>query len=526
MFRKDRIKVVVVSDRSKCHPRERLALEPARHTSRHVLELEKVKFSSEQPLACDCGCHPAGVDGDPSPTPLLCDRCRGPATASRVKDEVTRASRHQHAPLDHLRVHLDNIDSVCGAANIVPVGAERNCGSVRPELHHPYLVFLYDQPFCCASPRETRWNYTPMAIRPRMEIPALESKRDRGRSAESIRSQWVGAPNAGTLAQFAVRIEILVAQWPPSAILLFDPRKAASTSAARLPVQIEPAKCFRGFRSIPCVPEHRIRIRLEEAAHRTSGLLDADLGYAVLCAEQLVHQDPQQVLVVASALKKNAPGVRQQFQRRRALSGHDPRVVERGRQRAAGFLQNGGRDLFPVLGGAVVGHNPGAVFARRFHLDAGRVFRHHDGRPRAHMRGGDGHRLSVVAGGIGNDAAPQLLRCQRQNQVGCAPDFECSSALQVFALEKDPPSVNLVEQRRRASHQRGNPPGGFTDVCSLYGKFRRFHVFLVKHFSQAKACATILTSFMTVAQTLVCGLLSIGSDLPALVFDVHVPLRP
>ena len=51
--------------------------------------------------------------------------------------------------------------------------------------------------------------------------------------------------------------------------------------------------------------------------------------------------------------------------------------------------------------------------------------------------GGDGDRLSMIAGRIRDHAARQVVVGNRQDEVGRAPDLERAAALEVFALEED-----------------------------------------------------------------------------------------
>ena len=51
-----------------------------------------------------------GVDGDPAPTPLLCDVCGGARTAGRIEYEVAGISGHQDTALDCSVGSLNHVD--------------------------------------------------------------------------------------------------------------------------------------------------------------------------------------------------------------------------------------------------------------------------------------------------------------------------------------------------------------------------------------------------------------------------------
>ncbi len=162
-----------------------------------------------------------------------------------------------------------------------------------------------------------------------------------------------------------------------------------------------------------------------------------------------------------------------QLESRRALPGHDQRMVERRHQRGAGSLQNAGGDLLADLGVPVVSHNGGAVRARRFHLGARRILRHHDGGTGAHVLGRDRHCLGVVARRVSHHAALERVRGKRKNQVGRSADFEGSAALQVLALEEHARSGAGIESRasedRCAARQRAYPLRRLPNVVGLDG---------------------------------------------------------
>ena len=80
-------------------------------------------------------------------------------------------------------------------------------------------------------------------------------------------------------------------------------------------------------------------------------------------------------------------------------------------------------------------HHVGAVAAGGFDLGDGRTLGDTDGGPDAHVAGGIGHALSVVAGGAGDDAAGLLLVGEGGNFIVRAAELERAGLLQAVGLE-------------------------------------------------------------------------------------------
>ncbi len=70
----------------------------------------------------------------------------------------------------------------------------------------------------------------------------------------------------------------------------------------------------------------------------------------------------------------------EQFLGHRPLAGDDVGMIERRDQREAALCRQCAADLLAILGVAVVGHDGGAVAARRVDLGSRRVRGHHEGR--------------------------------------------------------------------------------------------------------------------------------------------------
>lgn len=96
----DRIEVCVLCDALKRDVRDGLVAEAARDALRFVFQLEVFVLGGEQPLAGDGNRHPAGVDRDPAPAPLLRHIGGRARPAGWIKDEVAWVGGHEHATLD------------------------------------------------------------------------------------------------------------------------------------------------------------------------------------------------------------------------------------------------------------------------------------------------------------------------------------------------------------------------------------------------------------------------------------------
>ena len=129
-------------------------------------------------------------------------------------------------------------------------------------------------------------------------------------------------------------------------------------------------------------------------------------------------------------------GLLQQFFRRGSLAGDDVRMVE-GRHRHHAALPGDARRHGLAILVALVGHDLGAVAARRFQLHLRRVLGHHDQRfyPQQFAREGD--RLRMVAGRKCEHAPLALLSRELRQRVVGAAELEGAHALQVFALEEE-----------------------------------------------------------------------------------------
>ena len=155
----------------------------------------------------------------------------------------------------------------------------------------------------------------------------------------------------------------------------------------------------------------------------------------------------------------------QQFQRHGALASHDHRVVVRRDQRAAGFFHHLRRNRLAVVYQPVVSDYSCAGIPRGLHLGFRGIFRHHDYRLCANMLRGNGSRLRMVAGRECDDALLQLLRRQREDHVGRAPDLKRAAALQILAFEK------YIHARARIDAARGHhgrPAGQRTDAIRCF----------------------------------------------------------
>ena len=99
-----------------------------------------------------------------------------------------------------------------------------------------------------------------------------------------------------------------------------------------------------------------------------------------------------------------------------------------------------------------------------------RILRHHDGGGGAHVPGGDGHGMRVIARRRKPPRrAPGSAGRERQDQVGCPADLECAARLQVFALEKDARAGGGIEigrgDDRRPLGQRPDAASGGAHIA-------------------------------------------------------------
>ena len=153
------------------------------------------------------------------------------------------------------------------------------------------------------------------------------------------------------------------------------------------------------------------------------------------------------------------------FERHGALSGDDGGIVIGVDQDERMVARHGGGAFLAFAQRFAVEHHLGAIGLGRLHLHEGRRHRHHDGGGNAETPGMVGHRLGVVAGRHGDDAAAALRRRQRgELDVGAAV-LERVRHLQVFVFDEHLGAGQGGELGRRehrgAQHRaRQRAPGG------------------------------------------------------------------
>ncbi len=122
----------------------------------------------------------------------------------------------------------------------------------------------------------------------------------------------------------------------------------------------------------------------------------------------------------------------------------------------------------------IVEHDLGAIPAGRLELHGRRVLRHDDGDAHAEELSYERHRLRVVAGGVGEDAALAFIGSQPRHRVVGAAKLERSHALEVLALEEHLCAGALVDRARShhgcAVRVAGEPLRGGGDVGIAYGE--------------------------------------------------------
>jgi hypothetical protein len=102
--REDRVQVGVLGDALQRHVGHRLVDEARVRVGADMgrlgggvltLDLIEVELRGQQPLPRQGDGHPAGVDGDPAPAPLLGHVCGGAGAAGGVEDQIAGVGGHQ-----------------------------------------------------------------------------------------------------------------------------------------------------------------------------------------------------------------------------------------------------------------------------------------------------------------------------------------------------------------------------------------------------------------------------------------------
>ena len=198
------------------------------------------------------------------------------------------------------------------------------------------------------------------------------------------------------------------------------------------------------------VPHRRIK--------RGFGADDLDLGLHRACGDGIAgnqtaaaDRDHQHV-EIGSFL--------QHLERDGALPGDDARIVVGMHQRESAF----GQDLLAARlrfrHAFAVEHHLGAVRLGRRHLHERRRHRHDDGRRNLEPRGVIGHRLGVIAGRHGDDAALALGLAERGELHQRAAVLERIGDLQIFVFDVD---VGAGERRQPRRRQHGRAQHGALD---------------------------------------------------------------
>ena len=119
------------------------------------------------------------------------------------------------------------------------------------------------------------------------------------------------------------------------------------------------------------------------------------------------------------------------------LSGDDLFVVIRRNDDVAVLANEllGNRE--PLARGQTHIHHLSAERQRGRALDGRRVRRHDNDGFSAHLAGGIGNALSVVAAGVGDDASGNLFAREPEDLVGRAADLESADGLKALGFEVD-----------------------------------------------------------------------------------------
>ena len=198
------------------------------------------------------------------------------------------------------------------------------------------------------------------------------------------------------------------------------------------------AQCARGLRSRPLDQRARaerlggvgckLRLAPPYLRRRTPCGLCRQLDPGGHARQQPTPRDRRKHQLHARQLFQNLHSAR-------SLSRDDRRIVIRWHHRVPVHR----RKLFGLLPALAAGiahqHNLGAQRNRRIALDLRRIRRHHNHRLRAQRARRIRHALRMVARGVGDDAAPQLLARELRNLVVCAAQFETADRLRGLVLQ-------------------------------------------------------------------------------------------
>ena len=140
---------------------------PCRGSAGRIAQVVVTERGSQKPLTCQRQRDPRRIDSDPAAPPLLCDVCRRPGAARRVKHEIAGIGRHEQAALHDFRIGLNSVELVRGEArsnSVAPLRADRESRKIVNETHitqrvpdtYQSLRILESlHPFCTSAPVAT-----------------------------------------------------------------------------------------------------------------------------------------------------------------------------------------------------------------------------------------------------------------------------------------------------------------------------------------------------------------------------------
>ena len=289
--------------------------------ARHVLGAQfaqpvVVEARGQQPMLGQRQRHPAGVDGDPAPPPLLGDERRRAAPAGRIEHQVAGVGRHQQTALHDQRMGLDDVLLLRAEAadtGVRPARTDREARSVVEVPHVARRVADADEAVGVLQPFDALGVGLPAALARRGNRPAVELERKHGRLVAGLR------PDVTVRKPPSCRFVVGFAEPTVGAHRIAVLRRARFAADA---LHERPAK--PDLFDVLGEPDQMIERLVEKPAAQPRRLGELDGHHEVVDAEHLIHQQTNAVQVLVADLHEDAAGVAEQ------LAGHRQAVAQVG----------------------------------------------------------------------------------------------------------------------------------------------------------------------------------------------------